>query len=229
MGAYRFPFDLRSLAGLVALSWLASFAHEFTHHATGAVLCGGVGRMSLSLFANAADCGTRWPWTTAAGPALGYALMWLGAALLLRGRHPWWGFALVIANKPVLRLATALAGGGDEGVLWDLVSPHHGRWFASATVLALCLPPLLACWRALSPRRRPLVFLGALVLPMLPILPVPFIDRTLYGDWIAGRESLPAGFGVPWSVWMLEAGVALLLLGVRRLVPGRARLALTTP
>lgn len=229
MGTYRFPFDLRSLLGLVALSWLASFAHEFTHHATGAVLCGEVGRMSLSLFANTADCGERWPWTTAAGPALSYVLMWLGMALVLRGRHLWWGFALVIANKPVLRLATALAGGGDEGVLWDLVSPHDGRWFASATVLALCLPPLVACWRALAPRRRALVFIGALLLPMLPILPVPFVDHALYGDWIAGRESLPAVFGVPWSVWMVEAGVALLLLAVRRAVPRRARIALTTP
>lgn len=228
MGTYRFPFDLRSLLGLVALSWLASFAHEFTHHATGAALCGGVGRMSLSLFANAADCGARWPWTTAAGPALSYALMWLGMALVLRGRHTWWGFALVIANKPVLRLATALAGGGDEGVLWDLVSPQYGRWLASATVLALCLPPLIACWRALAPRRRPLVFIGALLLPMLPILPVPFVDRALYGDWIAGREVLPAFFGVPWSVWMVEAGVALLLLAVSRTVPRGARIALTT-
>ena len=102
MGTYRFPFDARSLLALVALSWLASFAHEFTHHATGAFLCGGVGRMSLSLFANTADCGARWPWTTAAGPALSYALMWLGMLLVVRGRDPWWGFALVIANKPLL-------------------------------------------------------------------------------------------------------------------------------
>lgn len=32
MAGYRFPFDARSLLALVALTWLASFAHEFTHH-----------------------------------------------------------------------------------------------------------------------------------------------------------------------------------------------------
>lgn len=229
MGTYRFPFDARSLLALVALGWLASFAHEFTHHATGAFLCGGVGRMSLSLFANAGDCGDRWPWTTAAGPALSYLLMWLGMALVLRGRHPWWGFALVIADKPVLRLATALAGGGDEGVLWDLASPQHGRWIASATVLALSLPPLWACWRALVPRRRLAVFVGALLLPMLPILPVPFIDRAIYGDWIAGSATLPATFGVPWSVWAVEAGVLVLLLLLRGTLPHTRRVALTAP
>lgn len=229
MGAYRFPFDARSLLALVALSWLASFAHEFTHHAAGAFLCGGVGRMSLSLFANAAECGDRWPWTTAAGPALSYALMWLGMLLVLRGRDPWWGFALVIANKPLLRLVTALAGGGDEGVLWNLVSPQYGRWYASATVLALSLPPLLACWRALLPRRRAVVFTGALLLPMLPILPVPFLDHAAYGPWIAGAETLPAFFGVPWSVWAVEAGVVGVLVALCRVVPRRARIALTTP
>ena len=36
MGAYRFPFDLRSLLALLALAWLASFLHEFAHHAAGA-------------------------------------------------------------------------------------------------------------------------------------------------------------------------------------------------
>jgi hypothetical protein len=67
MGSYRFPFDPRHFLALVALAWLASFAHEFTHHASGAWVCGEVGRMSLGQFANEADC-AHWPWTTAAGP-----------------------------------------------------------------------------------------------------------------------------------------------------------------
>lgn len=220
MAGYRFPFDARSLLALVALTWLASFAHEFTHHLAGAWLCGGPGRMSLSLFALADGCGTRWPWTTAAGPALSYALMWLGMALLLRGRAPWWGFALVIADKPLLRLVTAAAGGGDEGMLWDLVSPPASRWLATATVLALILPPLWACWRALAPRRRPLVLFAALMVPMLPILGVPALDKALCGDWIAGVKHLPAWFGVPHSVWWVEAGVVLALLALRRALRG---------
>ena len=45
---YRFPLDTRSLIALVAVAWLASFAHEFTHHATGAWLCGAPGRMNAA-------------------------------------------------------------------------------------------------------------------------------------------------------------------------------------
>lgn len=225
MGSYRFPFDARGLVALVGIAWLASFAHEFTHHATGAWLCGAPGRMSLSLFALDAACGERWPWTTAAGPALSFALMWIGMGLVVRavrrGEDPWWGFALVIANKPFLRLFTAAMGGGDEGVLWDLVAPEAGRWIATATVLALSLPPMVACWRALAPQRRGWVFAGAFLLPMLPLLPVPFVDRAVYGGWIEGSVALPAAFGVPWSVWGTEAAVVALLLFARRAMPRR--------
>jgi hypothetical protein len=226
MGNYRFPFDLRHLLPLVAFAWLASFAHEFTHHASGALVCDGVGRMSLSLFANDAECGTRWPWTTAAGPALSYLLMWVGLAWIIaaarRGRDPWWGFALVIANKPFLRLLTAGMGGGDEGVLWDLAFPVAGRWLATATVLALSLPPMWACWRALAPRHRGRVFTAAFVLPMLPLLPVPFVDRAVYGAWIDGTQALPAAFGVPWSVWCIEGLVLVALLLLRDIVAPRS-------
>jgi hypothetical protein len=226
MGSTRFPLDARSLIALVAVAWLASFAHEFTHHLVGALVCGAAGRMSLSLFALDAHCGDAWPWSTAAGPALSYVLMWLGMALVVRatrrGDDPWWGFALVIANKPFLRLFTAAMGGGDEGVLWDLVAPDMGRWIATATVLALSWPPMLACWRALPPRGRGLVFTAAFLLPMVPLLPVPFLDRMVYGAWIDGTVALPAVFGVPWSVWGTEAVVVGLLLLVRRAMPRRA-------
>ena len=211
MPGYRFPFDARSLLALVALCWLASFAHEFTHHLAGLVLCGPGGRMSLSLFALADGCDARWPWTTAAGPALSYVLMWAGMVLVLRGRAPWWGFALVIANKPLLRLLTAATGGGDEGRLWSLVAPRAAPWPATATVLALVLPPLWACWRALPPGRRGWMLPAALLLPMLPLLGVPAIDAAVYGDWIHGRVVLLAALGVPYSVWATEIGVLLLL------------------
>ena len=219
MGTYRFPYRPRALIALVLLAWLASFAHEFTHHATGAWLCGAPGRMSLSLFALDNACEGRWPWTTAAGPILSYVLMYVGMALVMRARDPWWGFALVIANKPFLRLLTAAMGGGDEGVLWDLFDPTMGRWLATATVLALSLPPMIACWRALDPRRRGLVFTGAFVLPMLPLLPVPFVDRAVYGAWIDGATALPAWFGVPYTVWAVEGGVCVLLLLARVAIP----------
>jgi hypothetical protein len=226
MDTFRFPLDPRHLLALVALAWLASFAHEFTHHASGAWACGEVGRMSLSLFASARGCTANGPWTTAAGPALSYALMWIGMAWVVaarrQGANPWWGMALVIANKPFLRLLTAAMGGGDEGVLWDLVDPVAGRWLATVTVIALSMPPMLACWHALARRARLRVFLAAFLLPMVPLLPVPFVDRALHGAWIDGTQTLPAAFGVPWSVWAIEVAVLAGLWLAWRAMPRKA-------
>ena len=78
-------------------------------------------------------------------------------------------------------------------------------------VLALVLPPLWACWRALPPGRRGWMLPAALLLPMLPLLGVPAIDAAVYGDWIHGRVVLLAALGVPYSVWAAEIGVLLLL------------------
>lgn len=221
MSRFEFPLCWKVLLSLALMVWVASFSHEFTHHLAGALVCGDVGRMSLNRFVLAGECMGRWPLSTAAGPALSYLMMWLGAWLVWRGRKPWFGFALVVAYIPFLRLLTAAMGGGDEGVLMRLVSPMHARWLAPLLVLALVMPPLLACYRALANRRRGWVFLGAFLLPLLPVLPVPFADGGWYGGWLAGTESLPHGFGVPLSVWMLHGSLcACCLLALARLRPG---------
>lgn len=163
--------------------------------------------MSLNRFVVAGDC-AAWPVSTAAGPALSYLMMWLGAWLLRTGRKPLLGFALVVAYIPFLRLLTAAMGGGDEGVLMRLLAPDSGRWLALALVLALTMPPLLSCWRALANRRRGWVFAAAFLLPLLPVLAIPKLDSGWYSAWLAGEQWLPNFFGVPWLVWGVHALVA---------------------
>lgn len=204
---------------LLALSiscWVASFSHEFTHHVAANWVCGEVGRMSLNRFMLPPACRGPWPVSTVAGPALSYLMMWTGAWLVWRGRRPLFGFALVVAYIPFLRLLTAAMGGGDEGLLLRTAFPGVGRWLAVAVVLALVLPPLWTCWQALANRRRAAVFAGAFLLPILPLLPVPSRDAVWYGDWLAGATWLPNAFGVPWSVWAVHATmVGLCLLAWR--------------
>ena len=85
--------------------------------------------MSLNRFVVAGRA-TRGGHLDAAGPALSYFMMWLGAWVVWRGRRPLLGLALVVAYVPFLRLLTAVMGGGDEGVLMRLWSPMHARWLA---------------------------------------------------------------------------------------------------
>lgn len=210
MARFVFPLHWRVFVSMMLLQWVASFSHEFTHHLAAAGVCGEVGRMSLNRFVVAGTC-EAWPISTAAGPALSYLMMWIGAWLVLRGRRPLLGLALVVAYIPFLRLLTAAMGGGDEGVLMKLWLPvPAARWAAIALVLALTLPPLIVCWRALANRRRTLVFFAAFLVPILPILALPSRDAVWYGAWLGWQETLPNGFGVPWSVWAVHATMALL-------------------
>ena len=147
--------------------------------------------------------------------------MWVGMALLVRamrrGTDPWWGLALVIANKPFLRLFTAAMGGGDEGVLWDLVDAQAGRWLATATVLALSLPPMIACWRVLAPHRRGWVFAGAFVLLMSALVVTRRVPPE-YGKF----------FAWPGFVWLALLFYLVIALGIaevpRRILLRRATL-----
>lgn len=205
MTRFEFPLRWPVLASMALMVWVASFSHEVTHHLTAALVCGDVGRMSLNRFVLAGGCTGPWPISTAAGPALSYLMMWIGAWIVRDGRKPLFGLALVVAYVPFLRLLTAAMGGGDEGVLMRLWSPMHARWLAPVLVLALVLPPLLVCYRALADRRRGRMFLAAFLLPILPVLPIPAVDSAWYGDWLAGTTSLPQVFGIPQTVLLVHS------------------------
>ena len=197
MTRIEFPLRWQVLVSMALMVWVASFSHEFTHHLAASLVCGDVGRMSLNRFVLAGGCTGPWPISTAAGPALSYLMMWVGAWIVRQGRRPLFGLALVVAYVPFLRLLTAAMGGGDEGVLMRLWSPAHARWLAPALVLALMLPPLAVCYRALAKHRRGRMFLAAFLLPILPVLPIPAADSGWYGAWLAGTVSLPHVFGIP--------------------------------
>jgi hypothetical protein len=217
---FEYPLNLRMLAASALLVWVASFTHEFSHHLVGAMVCGDVGRMSLNRFVLADPCAGPWPIATAAGPALSYLMMWLGAWLAWRGRRPLPGFLLVVAYIPFLRLLTALAGGGDEGLLLRQWSPAHARWLAPLLVLSMVLPPLATCYRALCNLRRKAVFAAAFLLPLLPVLPVPAVDGHFLDGWLSGEVGMPHAFGIPDAVWLVHGAMLVLcaLFAVRPLL-----------
>ncbi|MFT3806048.1 hypothetical protein [Arenimonas sp.] len=228
MRRFELPLTWQTLLSLSLLCWVASFSHEVTHHVAGWLVCGEVGRMSLNRFVLDASCTGPWPLSTAAGPALSYLMMWLGAWMVWRGKRPLVGFAMVVAYIPFLRLLTAAMGGGDEGVLMRLAFPDSGHWPALALVLALSLPPLIVCFRALANRRRIAVFFAAFLIPLIPLLPIPSRDGVWYGEWLAGNQMLPNLFGVPWSVWAAHLTMAMLCLCALLLLFPRAP-ALVSP
>lgn len=193
-----------ALLFLAALSWLCLGAHELIHHATGRIICGAWGGMTLSTFVLPDNCPASAAWIAAlAGPALSWALIYAGVAL----RGPI-GLLLIFANLPLARVATVATGGGDERIIGRaLFGEMLGYPAMLALTLVLAAPPLIHAWRHLPQRHRILGFVALLVLPLLWDL---FFKRMLIGAMLPAE---PAWSGVPVAIFASHA-IALLLLAL---------------
>lgn len=212
----------RYAAACTALALVLHEAHELAHTTTGRLVCGGWGPRDFNSWQLPADCTSTLP--TLAGPALSFALIWIGGLLLLRGsarRHPL-GVALVLMPNPAGRWLTAAMGGGDEGVLvraWAGVPRGPvATGLALAIVAGLTLVPLARAWRAIAPDGRPLRFVALLLLPMVATGVLLFVlgNRLL----AAGFLARPQVAGAPALVWL---ATVMALVAVVLLAPGRWR------
>lgn len=198
-----------ALLFLAALSWLCLGAHELIHHATGRIVCGTWGGMTLSTFVLPNACPPGAAWIAAlAGPALSWALIYAGIAL----RGPI-GLFLIFANLPLARIVTVATGGGDERIVGRALFGDAAAFPAMlAITLLLAVPPLADAWRRLPRRHRIAGFAALLVLPLLWDL---FFKRMLLGALLPAE---PVWNGVPVAILASHAvALALLVLGQRGL------------
>ena len=185
--------------------------HELIHTGAGRLICGAWGPRDFNVWSLASGCESWLP--TLMGPVFSWAVMWTGVALLgsaLESRR-WIGLALVFAPNPLGRLLPALQGGGDEGVVARYALGREGPWARLVLVVAaacLIVPPLLAAWRALPPRRRwawfLLLFIGGILVtgPLYIVLGNGLLAR--------GVLAAPGMFGAP---QLVEAASVLSLTG----------------
>src|SRR5437868_2783155 len=118
MQSIHLRISWKYVVGFLALLLLLASAHEFTHHFTGAAVCGAWGSKTFGTFTLAEGCDAN-PlrfWATAAGPIFTFIAMWVGWFLLTRNdsRRRWFGFALIFANVPINRMLVTLTGHNDE-------------------------------------------------------------------------------------------------------------------
>lgn len=225
------PFELlwswRTYLSFCMLAYLISAAHELTHHLAGYFSSGQFGRMSFNLFATA-DVHPHPILVSLAGPALTYAVAWIGTVLLLRGVRPVFGYALITCSCVYMRLIGVLGGSGDESVVSRTLTGTVHRWTLSAIVAFLALPPLMVAFRSLTNRKRVLVFLASVIGPFLPLIPI----RTMDQRWVAANVNAPETFhgavvaGIPVAVLVADLVVLLLFLLFGRkfiLQPGESR------
>lgn len=209
MEVYRTELTIgwRWLVPFLALTILCGTSHEFIHHFTGAVLCGGFGSKTFNSFTLVPDCG-GWREIAAnlAGPALTFGLMWWGAAMLTsseEGKRRK-GLALIFANFPINRLLFVLLHMNDE--YWSAYQMFGGSDFVYVlTVLLVWLiavPPLVLAYWSIANRPRWAWFTALFLLPFaFVLLFVGFLELYL----LIQKQVLASTIaGVPWLIVLTE-------------------------
>ncbi|MGI9089599.1 MAG: hypothetical protein ACR2GG_00690 [Gemmatimonadaceae bacterium] len=197
------------LAAFAALTILCGTSHEFVHHFTGAAICGRFGLKTFNSFDLAPGCDSNpWSvWATVAGPLFTFALMWWGLVLLRSEdeRRRRLGFALIFANFPVNRMGFVLFGSNDEQwVARQLFGHSHLAFWATILIVwAACVPPLVAAYRAIGNRHRPLWFAGFFLLPFAFV--IVFAGVFLENYLLLARHVLATRvLGVPYLIILVE-------------------------
>jgi len=210
----RIPYHPVHIAIFLLLAFLCYQAHQFVRHFVGAALCGGFGSMTFTVAETRQPCSLATV-LTLSGPLFTFGLAWFGMLLLRSPKFALFAYALIFASFAHLRWIQTLSGRGDELIL-------AGQWFAvsswlsvAVVVLLIGVPPVFFAFRAIANRRRVLIFICSLLLP-LPLLVVMLVgDRFLFGS--SGSASPRASFlGVSLIVLItdLVASTLLVMLGM---------------
>jgi hypothetical protein len=148
---------------------------------------------------------------TFAGPVFTFLMLWVGWYLIKYGRlvqHRSLGMVLIFGNMQFGRMYMAAMGGGDE--VWGLrhlfLNPAHSNGLiiqlaGTAIVSAICLPPLITAYRVIANKRKILLFVGLLIIPL--ILDTAVILVLLNGILQKGILTQVVVFGTPLliTVW----------------------------
>ena len=168
--------SFKTILAFLALSFVCHEIHELSHTIVAYLQCNCWGNRDFNAWTICSSCGegVNTVWATIAGPLFTYIMVWTAWWLMspLRStRQQSFGFALLWANLPFARFFTVLMRGGDEGVITRTITGQQilpiDLWFMEIiTVLLLLLPSILRAWNLLF-KKRLLVFISFLLLPML--------------------------------------------------------------
>lgn len=221
------PYQPVHLALFLLLALLCYQAHQVVRHLVGAGLCGGFGSMTFTVATTRQPCLLP-TLVTLSGPALTYGLAWSGMLLLRSPKHALFAYALIFASFAHLRFIQTLTGRGDELVLAQQWFAAPSRASVAAIVLLIGIPPVVAAFRAIANRRRLLVFISSLVLP------IPVLIGLLLGDkFLFGASAIGTQYGSVFGVWLivlmtdLIASALLIMAGPRYLRLQADQLSLT--
>ena len=221
---YKFNITWRFVLGFLALMFALGEMHELVHTNVGYLFGGCYGERDFNVW-GLCDASGAHPysyWSTLAGPIFSFLVLWLAYFMLRRAESlpaKARALALLFASFPFARIFTVLAGGGDEYLVARNLYTEGARdntvWaIVAAIILAICLPPLVAGYRALPERRKWLSFPALFIGPIFILIPVLLI--ALNGMLTSGVLAGPGLLGAPLMItlWFaLCVGAAYWLRG----------------
>jgi hypothetical protein len=167
------PFNINFIIAFVILIFLLMQIHQLLHHVAGDVLCGKVGYLTFDRHHFSSDLSdSAFKIATVTGPLFShYMAMWIGLFMLSDKRFNLLGFSLIFASLPLARLAAV--NGGDEKYYGLWICQLFGFDQSYATVISLIItlliivPPVIAGFNSIENKRRLIVFLSFLLLPLM--------------------------------------------------------------
>ncbi|WP_437399073.1 hypothetical protein [Flagellimonas lutimaris] len=194
----RLKLTWRYLLAFYCIIMLYSSLHELVHHFVGYFICGEWGTKSFNRFSMACNVGKITYLATYAGPLFSFIMMYVGTYFLKKGASDFkkhLGFAMIFAQLPLQRMVMPMFGMNDELFASVHIFGNTYTTYAIVTIViwAICIPPLIVAYRAISNKRKMLWFLFYLILlpyiiwgPFFGILEYVMVDMGILSQSIIG-------------------------------------------
>jgi hypothetical protein len=220
----QIQFSIKNLLVFLVFFFLMHELHEQAHMITGRLICGCWGTRDFNVWDLCADCLNQKPIAiiaTFAGPVFTFTMLWTGWYWLKYGKteaRRSLGLVFILGNMQFGRMYMAATGSGDE--VWGLkhlfLNAGHSnfeiiRAAGFLIVSAICLPPLITAYKAIANKRKVLIYISFLLIPLvldtvvILILLNSFLEKGLLNYvWIMGTPLLI-------TIWLV---ICLLVTGI---------------
>jgi hypothetical protein len=215
----KIQLTLKNLLVFLFFFFMMHEMHELAHIVTGRIICGCWGTRDFNVWDLCKDCLTLKPIAiiaTFTGPVFTFIMLWAGRYLLkysASAKYRSLGLVFILGNMQFGRIYMAATGSGDEisGLRWLLLNSDQSnaliiRLLTIAIVSIICIPPLITAYKAIANKRKILIFICFLIIPLIldTVIILIFLNGLLGKGllnqaWIMGTPLL-----IPlWFFWCL--------------------------
>jgi hypothetical protein len=174
----QLQLNLKNLVIFQFFFFLMHELHEQAHIITGRMLCGCWATRDFNVWKLCDTC--QLPYSisaTFAGPVFTFTMLWLGRYWLKNGKSVQTkslGLVFIFGNMPFGRIYMAATGSGDEvfGLRELFINADHSnlpiiKLAGFILVTIICIPPLITAYMAIANKRRILIFVAFLIIPLV--------------------------------------------------------------